>query len=159
MRSFFLDSSSITRVWKTRELPNQYCGLLCQRRSKTPQYFASSPLSRTPRNPPPPDSLYKGNIFIILNQDFLAMNFLLEIRIRSICKLPSEPKPPVIHQPPDSLFKAEFSFISRELRGSPGRGFEHRSTWGFEHANNWEENTIKPIVTYDPHSLGPLSSL
>ena len=33
---------------------------------------------------------------------------------------------------------------------SQGRGFEHRSAWGFEHANNWEQNTIKPVVTYDP---------
>ena len=42
-----------------------------------------------------------------------------------------------------------------ELRGSQGRGFEHRSTWGFEHVESREVNTIKPVVTYDPHSLGP----
>ena len=44
---------------------------------------------------------------------------------------------------------------SRELRGSQGRGFEHRSTWGFEHVKNWERDTIEPVVTHDPHSLGP----
>ena len=25
-----------------------------------------------------------------------------------------------------------------EIRGSQGRGLEHRSTWGFEHVKNWE---------------------
>ena len=42
-----------------------------------------------------------------------------------------------------------------ELRGSQGRGLEHRSTWGFEPVKSWEQNTIKPALTYDPHSLGP----
>ena len=36
--------------------------------------------------------------------------------------------------------------LEGELRGSQGRGFEHRSTWGFEHVNNWEQNTIKQVV-------------
>ena len=45
-----------------------------------------------------------------------------------------------------------------ELRGSQGRGLEHRSTWGFEHIENWKWNTIRPVVTHDPHSLGPLRS-
>ena len=41
-------------------------------------------------------------------------------------------------------------------RGSQGRGFEHRSTGGFGHEKNREQNTFKPVVTYYPHSLGPL---
>ena len=43
----------------------------------------------------------------------------------------------------------------RELRGSQGRRSEHRSTWGYERVMNWNCNTIKPGVTYNPHSLGP----
>ena len=43
----------------------------------------------------------------------------------------------------------------RGTKGSPGRGFEHRSTRGFEHARNREQHTVKPVVTYDPLSLGP----
>ena len=39
--------------------------------------------------------------------------------------------------------------------GSQGGGSGHRSTWGSEHAKHWERNAIKPVVTYDPHSLGP----
>ena len=45
--------------------------------------------------------------------------------------------------------------VQRELKGSQGRGLEHRSTRGFDHANNREQNMIKSVVTYDPHSLGP----
>ena len=46
-------------------------------------------------------------------------------------------------------------FMRGELRGSQGGGLEHRSTRGFEHVKNREQNTIKPVVTYDHHSLGP----
>ena len=45
--------------------------------------------------------------------------------------------------------------LLRGTKGVPRQGFEHRSTWGFEHVKNREENTIEPVVTYDPHSLGP----
>ena len=44
--------------------------------------------------------------------------------------------------------------LQGQLRGSQGRGFEPRSTRGFEQVKNREWNTIKPAVTYDPHSLG-----
>ena len=32
-----------------------------------------------------------------------------------------------------------------ELRGSQGRGFEHRSTSGLEHVKNREQSAIKPL--------------
>ena len=44
--------------------------------------------------------------------------------------------------------------LEGELRGSQGRGFEHRSAWGSEHAKTREESTVKPVVTYDPPFLG-----
>ena len=32
---------------------------------------------------------------------------------------------------------------------------EHRLTRGFEHGKNRGQSAIKPVVAYDPHSLGP----
>ena len=60
------------------------------------------------------------------------------------------------NQPEPEMAAAIWEISPRTmLDASPKEGgFEHRSTWGFEHVKNWEQNTIKPVVTHDPHSLG-----
>ena len=40
------------------------------------------------------------------------------------------------------------------VRGSHGRGFEHRSKRGFEHVKSREQNTIRPVVYLRPRFLG-----
>ena len=78
------------------------------------------------------------------------------------------------------LFNSVFRFLlwppelRPPLRSTQG-GFEHRSTWGFEHVKKWEQHAIKSVVTYsydirnlitillwlllvityDPRALGP----
>ena len=110
-----------------------------------------SPKGGSERVPPKGEqrpSPYPYSAHILWNESLFHRPVALTLRMPANIDIRGRGESAIDHKQDECLFQGE-------LRGSPGRGFEHQSTWGFEHVKSWEQDTIKTVVTCEPHSLGP----